>query len=49
MGWEDRVNFGINLYQEIPVVSQRVAKPVPTFEVLPPIDLNALKAEESKL
>ena len=47
--WEDRVNFGINLYQEIPVVSQRVPKPVPTFEVLPPIDLNAFEAEESKL
>ena len=48
-GWEDRVDFGINLYQEIPVVSQRVSKPVPTSEVLPPIDLNAFEAEESKL
>ena len=48
-GWEDRVDFGINLYQEVPVVPQRVPKPVPTFEVLPPIDLNALEAEETKL
>ena len=48
-GWEDRVDFGINLYQEVPVVPQRVPEPVPTFEVLPPIDLNALEAEETKL
>ena len=30
-GWEDRVDFGINVYQEIPVVSQRVPELVPAF------------------
>ena len=48
-GWEDRVDFGINLYQEVPVVPQRIPKPVPTFEVLPPIDLNVLEAEGTEL
>ena len=48
-GWEDRVDSGINLYREIPVVSLKIPKPVPTSEVLPPIDLNALAAEGSKL
>ena len=48
-GWEDRVDSGINLYRETPVVSLKIPKPVPTSEVLPPIDLNALEAGGSKL
>ena len=31
------------------MVSQRIPKPVPTFEILPPIDLNALEAQDTKL
>ena len=47
-GWEDRVDYGINLYREIPVVSLQIPKPVPTSEVVPPIDLNTLEAGGSK-
>ena len=47
-GWEDRVDYGINLYREIPVVSPQIPKPIPTSEVVPPIDLNALEAGGSK-
>ena len=48
-GWGDRVDYGINLYWEKPEVSLKIRKPVPTSEVVPPIDLNALEAEGSKL
>ena len=49
VGWEDRVDSGINLYWETLVVSLKIPKPIPTSEVLPPIELNALEAGESKL
>ena len=39
-GWEDRVDFGLDLYQDLPVESQRVLVPIGPPEVLTPIDLD---------
>ena len=48
-GWEDRVDFGLDLYQDIPVIPRRIPTPIPSPEVLTPIDLNALETEGTRL
>ena len=47
-GWEDRVDFGLDLYRDIPVVPQRIPTPIPSPEVLTPIDLDALETEGAR-
>ena len=46
-GWEDRVDFGIELYQDIPIRSQPIWIPLNSPRVLTPIDLDAVEAEGS--
>ena len=48
-GWEDRVDFGLDLYRDMSVVPQRIPTPIPSPEVLTPIDLNALETEGTRL
>ena len=48
-GWEDRVDFGLDLYRSTSTVPQRIPTPVPTPEVLTLVNLNALETEETKL
>ena len=45
--WEDRVDFGIELYQDIPIRSQPIWIPLNSPRVLTPIDLDAVEAEGS--
>ena len=45
-GWEDRVDFGIELYQDIPIRSRPIWIPLNLLRILTPIDL-ALEAEGS--
>ena len=47
-GWEDRVDFGLDLYRGMPVVPQRIPTPIPSPEVLTPIDLDALETEGAR-
>ena len=44
-GWEDRVDFGIELYQDIPFTSRPIWIPSNLPRVLTPIDLDAVEAE----
>ena len=46
-GWEDRVDFGIELYQDIPIRSRPIWIPLNSPRVLTPIDLDAVEAEGS--
>ena len=48
-GWKDRVDFGLDLYRDIPEVPQKTPTPIPCPEVLTPVDLNALELEETEL
>ena len=48
-GWEDRVDFGVDLYQDIPVGPGQIPIPTGPPRVLTPVDLNSLKAEEIEL
>ena len=48
-GWEDRVDFGLDLYRDISIVPLRIPTPPSSFEVLTPVDLDALEAEETEL
>ena len=48
-GLEDRVDFVLDLYQDMPVVPQRIPTPIPPPEVLTPIDLDALETEGARL
>ena len=44
-GWEDRVDFGL----DIPEVPWRIPTPIPSPELLTPIDLDALETEGTGL
>ena len=44
-GWEDRVDFGIELYQDIPIRSRPIWIPLNLPRVLTPVDLDAVEAE----
>ena len=39
-GWEDKVDFGVDLYRDIPEVPQRILTPIHSPEVLTPVGLN---------
>ena len=48
-GWEDKLDFSLDLYRDIPEVFQRILTPIHTPEVLTPVDLNALEIEDTEL
>ena len=48
-GCENRVDFGLDLYRDIPIVPLRIPTPLSSFEVLTPEDLDALEVEETEL
>ena len=48
-GWEDKVNFGLDLYRDILEVPQRILTPIHSPEVLTPVDLNALEIKDTEL
>ena len=47
-GWEDRVDFGLDLYRDLPVEPQRFLLPIGPPEVLTPKDLN-IQEEKPKV
>ena len=48
-GWEDKLDFGLDLYRDIFEVPQRILTPIYTPEVLTPVDLNALEIKDTEL
>ena len=48
-GWEDKLDFGLDLYRDTFEVSLRVLTPIHLPRVLTPIDLDALKIEDTEL
>ena len=48
-GWEDKLDFGLDLYRDILEVPQRILTPIHTPEVLTPVDLNALEIKDIEL
>ena len=48
-GWEDRVDFGLDLYWDIPVGPWRIPIPTGPTRVLTPVNLDALEAGEIEL
>ena len=47
-GWEDKIDFGLDLYRDIPVVSPKTLVSKNRFQVLSPVDLSALRGETDK-
>ena len=47
-GWEDRVDFDLNVYRDIMIASPQILTSPSSFEILTPIDLDALEAEETE-
>ena len=48
-GWEDKLDFGLDLYRDIPGVPQKVLTPTHSPEVLTPVDLDALEIRDFEL
>ena len=48
-GWEDKLDFGLDLYRDILEVPQRILTPIYSPEVLTPVDLNALEIKDPEL
>ena len=48
-GWEDILDFGLDLYRDIPEVSQKILTPIHSPEVLTPVNLDALEIRDSEL
>ena len=48
-GWEDRLDFGLDLYRDTFEASLRIPTPIPSPRVLTPIDLDALEIEDTGL
>ena len=42
-GWEDKLDFGLDLYRDTFEASLRILTPIHSPEVLTPVDLDALK------
>ena len=47
-GWEDKLDFGLDLYRDIHQVPQRILTPIHSPEVLTPVDLNALEIKDTE-
>ena len=48
-GWEDKLDFGLDLYRDTFDTSLRILTPVHSPRILTPIDLDALEVEELDL
>ena len=48
-GWEDKVDFGLDLYRDIPEVPQRILTPIHSPKVSTPVDLDALEIKDTEL
>ena len=48
-GWEDKLDFGLDLYRDIPEVPQKILTPIHSPEALTPVDLDALEIKDIEL
>ena len=48
-GWEDKLDFGLDLYRDTFEASLRILTPIHSPRVLTPIDLNALEIKDTEL
>ena len=48
-GWEDKLDFGLDLYRDILEVPQRILTPIHSPEVLTSVDLNTLQIKDTEL
>ena len=48
-GWEDKLDFGLDLYRDIFETSLKILTPIHSPRVLTPIDLDALEVEDTDL
>ena len=48
-GWEDKLDFGLDLHRDIFETSQKVLTPIRSPRVLTPIDLDVLEEEDTDL
>ena len=48
-GWEDKLDFGLDLYRDIPEVHQKILTPIHSPEALTPVDLDALEIKNTEL
>ena len=48
-GWEDKLDFGLDLYRDIFEATLRILTPIHSPRVLTPVDLDALEAEDTEL
>ena len=48
-GWEDKLDFGLDLYRDPFEASLRILTPIYSPRVLTPVDLNALEANDPEL
>ena len=48
-GWEDKLDFGLDLYRDTFEVSPRILTPIHSPEVLTPVDLDALEVKDTEL
>ena len=48
-GWEDKLDFGLDLYRDTFEASLKILTPIPSPRVLNPIDLDALEIEDTGL
>ena len=48
-GWEDKLDFGLDLHRDTFEASLRILTPIPSPRVLTPIDLDALEIEDTEL
>ena len=48
-GWEDKLDFGLDLYRDTFEASLEILTPIPSLRVLTPIDLDALEIEDTGL
>ena len=48
-GWEDKLDFGLDLYRDTFEASPRILTPIHSPEVFTPIDLDALEVKDTEL
>ena len=48
-GWEDKLDFGLDLYRDTFEASLKILTPIPSPRVLTPIDLDVLEIEDTGL
>ena len=48
-GWEDKLDFGLDLYRNTFEASLRILTPIHSPKILTPIDLDALEVEDTEL